>query len=339
MFRAPEARLLPTLWMTDALFPLLQGKAMPWLPVLAVWSTALALLALLGWVGAALYPAGVARAQEGRVRLFMDRPGRAPRGRLLGGWLDRLAGASRRLAGPLLVKDLRAFFRDPNQWLQLLLLGALAAVYLLNFVYLKVANFSWFTLFTVNHVLIGLVLSGVAVRFVFPAVSLEGRAWWIIRSAPIRLGDFLHAKLLINFVPLAGMGLFLSVLSCLVIDVPGIFVVLSAGMVLVLSLVVSALGVGLGAVYPRFTVENIAKIPTGIGGVAFMITSSCYVIGSLLASFYPTFVLFELPRRLNHPVARLDWLVASLLATLVLAVAGSWVPMAIGRRQLARRED
>ena len=340
MFSAPESRYLPTLWMTEALYPVLTQKPISGLlPALGVWTSAAALVAISGWVGTSLYRNAYARAQEGRLRWRMGKRETKDRGRFMGGWLDRLGGLPGRLTGSLLVKDLRVFMRDTNQWLQLLLLGALAAVYLLNFIYLKVANFSWFTLYTVNHVLMGLVISGIAVRFVFPAVSLEGRAFWIIRSAPVRLGAFLHSKLLIHFFPLAGLAVFLSVLSCTVIGVPLVFVAISAALMLTMTLGVCALGVGIGALHPRFTAENPAKIPTGIGGVVFMITSMAFVIIFLLASFYPTFVLYTIPRRLENPVHRPFWMFTSLVVLLLLGIAAAWLPMALGKRKLQKLED
>jgi ABC-2 type transport system permease protein len=339
IFRAPESPYLPTLWMTDALFPVMQSKPVPiWLPVLGVWSTAAALVAISGWVCTALYSKGFARAQEGRTRSIIGTSDAATRGRVLGGWLDRLGGLTG-FTGKILVKDLRVFFRDTNQWLQLLLLGALAAVYLLNFVYLKVANFSWFTLYTVNHVLMGLVLSGIAVRFVYPAVSLEGRAFWVIRSAPVDLSAFMHSKLLVHFVPLATLGVMLSVLSCSIIGVPFAFTVLSVALILILSLGVCTLGVGVGALHPRFNVENPAKIPTGLGGVTFMITSMGFVVAFLLTSFYPTFILFRWPRKLHDPITKPAWFWASIVFSALLAVAVTWIPMYLGRRKLQQRED
>jgi ABC-2 type transport system permease protein len=337
MFRTPESRYLPTQWMTEFLFPLLQGRASPgWLPALGVWSTAGGLCALSGWIGTALYLDAYDRAQVGRVRHSAFRAGGQ---RLLGPWLDRLVRPSGRLTGPLLVKDIRVFLRDTNQWLQLLLLGALAAVYVLNFSYLKLAEFSWFTLYTINHAMVGLVLAGVAVRFVFPAVSLEGRAWWVVRSAPVELKDFLHSKLLIHFAPLAGLGVFLSVLSCVVIGAPLAFAVGSVALVSTAALCISAIGVGIGAVYPKFEAENPAKIPTGVGGVAFMISSMTFVLVFLLTSVYPTFVLYHWPQRLQDPIGRPTWFFGSLAALVVLAVLGSWLPMWLGNRALSRRED
>ncbi len=336
MFRTPESEYLPTNWMTEFLFPLLEGRSPPsWLPAIGIWITAGALCAMGGWIGTALYLNAYDRAQTSRVRYG---PGRATKGRMLGVWLDRTGAALGRLTGSLLVKDLRVFLRDTNQWLQLLLLGALAAVYVLNFSYLKLAEFSWFTLYTINHAMVGLVLSGVAVRFVFPAVSLEGRAWWIVRSAPVRLSRFMHSKLLIHFVPLAALGVLLSVLSCTVIGAPLAFSAISVGLVLFVSLCICAIGVGIGAVYPKFTAENPAKIPTGVGGVAFMIVSMSFVLVFLLASVYPTFVLYRWPERLADPVARPGWLMASVGTIVVLAVLGNWLPMWLGHRFLSRHE-
>ena len=47
----------------------------------------------------------------------------------------------------------------------------------------------------------GFVMATVSVRFVFPAVSAEGAAFWIIRTAPISLRDFLWSKFWTGLVP------------------------------------------------------------------------------------------------------------------------------------------
>jgi len=333
MFRGPESSWLPTSWMTSFLFPLLLGKQVSsWLPALGVWSTAAALTVMAGWVGTPLYRRAYDQAQQGRVHRSEAKP---LRGRWLGRWLDRMVGGH--LTGSLLVKELRVFMRDPNQWLQLVLLGALAAVYVLNFSYLKLSEFSWFTLYIVNHAMLGLVMAGVAVRFVFPAVSLEGRAWWIVRTAPVSLRAFMHAKLVVYFVPMVFLGLSLALVSALVIGVPLFFVILSTAIVLVLALVVTSLGVGIGALFPRFTVENPAKIPTGIGGVTFMIVSMGFVLVFLLSTVYPSFVLYRWPEHAS--IGKPLWFWSSVGALVLLSVGGMWLPMFLGYRKLRRRED
>ena len=85
------------------------------------------------------------------------------------------------------------FLRDVSQWSQLLLLLALVLVYLYNFRVLDLDRNPYMSGMIknvyafVNLAMAGLVMSTVCARFVFPAVSAEGAAFWIIRTAPISL--------------------------------------------------------------------------------------------------------------------------------------------------------
>ncbi len=119
----------------------------------------------------------------------------------------------------LLIKDVKVFLRDVTQWSQLLLLLALVVMYLYNFQVLDldripymagvIKNFYAF----LNLGLAGFVMATVAARFVFPAVSSEGAAFWIIRTAPITSRDFLWSKFWSGLVPLLLMSLTLTVVA------------------------------------------------------------------------------------------------------------------------------
>ena len=108
----------------------------------------------------------------------------------------------------LLIKDLKVFLRDVSQWSQLLLLLALMLVYLYNFRVLDLDRIPYMSGFLknvyafLNLAMAGFVMSTVTVRFVFPAVSAEGAAFWIIRTAPISLRDFLWSKFWTGLVPM-----------------------------------------------------------------------------------------------------------------------------------------
>src|SRR5213075_1479328 len=107
----------------------------------------------------------------------------------------------------LLVKDLKIFLRDVSQWSQLLLLVALVLVYLYNFRVLDLNRIPYMAGFVknvyafVNLGMAGFVMATVCARFVFPAVSAEGNAFWIIRTSPISFSDFLWSKFWIGLVP------------------------------------------------------------------------------------------------------------------------------------------
>src|SRR5262249_27834829 len=91
---------------------------------------------------------------------------------------------------------------------QLLLLLGLVLIYLYNFRVLDLQRIPYMSGFVknvyglVNLGMAGFVLATVAVRFVFPAVSAEGAAFWIIRTSPVSLGDFLWSKFWSGVVPI-----------------------------------------------------------------------------------------------------------------------------------------
>ncbi len=335
MFRTPASPYMPSFWAAEVLYSRLRNLPVPWLQLACLATSAGALVAIAGWTGAALFPAAFSRAQQGRSRAAGTAPPAG--GRLLGRWLDYPSSPAGR-GWVFLAKEARVFFRDPNQWLQLLLLGALAAVYMLNFYYLKAANFSWYVLYTVNHVLLGLVLAGIAVRFVFPSVSLEGRAWWVIGTSPISMGEFLHAKLLVHLVPMCMLAACLAAASCAMIGVPLFFGTMSVALMLMVSWGISCLAIGIGAIWPRFKVENPAKIPTGTGGISYMILSLGYVMLQLLASVYPGMVFAQWPKRLQNPIGRPGWFFGALAFMVFLQASSTWLPMWLGRRRLEKYE-
>ena len=65
----------------------------------------------------------------------------------------------------------------------------------------------------VNLAMAAFVMSAIAVRFVFPAVSAEGRAFWIVRTAPVSLATFLWSKFWTGLVPILLLAEALTIAS------------------------------------------------------------------------------------------------------------------------------
>ena len=110
------------------------------------------------------------------------------------------------------VKEIKTFFRDKSQWSQIFLVVGLIAIYLYNFSVFPLEKgmlkmeYLQNLLSFLNMALAAFVLTAVSARFVFPAVSIEGDAFWIVKSSPVTLRGFLWIKFLVYFLPL----LFLS---------------------------------------------------------------------------------------------------------------------------------
>jgi ABC-2 type transport system permease protein len=180
-------------------------------------------------------------------------------------------------------KDALLFRRDPAQWTQLLMLAALAAVYLISVHNLPLDSpFIKNLISFLNIGLAGFVLASVALRFVFPAVSLEGASWWILRSSPLDVGTILWGKFWAGFPPLAVLGVGLVWASNRLLGVAPFFVRLSNVTLLGLAVVLCGMGVGFGALFPKFNVENVAAIESSPGGLLYMVTA-LFTIAATLA--------------------------------------------------------
>jgi ABC-2 type transport system permease protein len=183
---------------------------------------------------------------------------------------------------PILVKDMKTFFRDTNQWVQIFLLIPLLLVYLFNLYRLPLDTFYLKNLIAfLNIGLAGFVVSAVALRFAFPAISLEGQNFWILRAAPIETKKIIYTKFLFAFLPLIFFALLIAVFSNIFLKVENIIFLFSTLVILISALVLTGLALGLGAIYPKFKVENIPQIETSQGGI-FYILSALFYIGLCL---------------------------------------------------------
>lgn len=199
----------------------------------------------------------------------------------------------------LLFKDAAAFFRDPSQWSQLLLLLAVVAVYLYNVRVLPLdpgGGTGWFLrnlLAFLNVALVGLVASALAARFVLPGVSLEGDTLWLLRASPLTVRELLWAKFWSGFVPMVVVAESLVLFSNVYLDTTMMMSVLSVVAVLFLSAAIVGLAVGLGAAHPRFDAVDGGQVTAGYAGFLFMVLSASLVLVSVTVLAWPVYYSFR----------------------------------------------
>jgi ABC-2 type transport system permease protein len=284
VLRTPTSPWLPSEWATDAIMTYLRG-GFDALPLLLLWSTAAAFVTLGAVAHARLYATGFTRAQEGAERFIRGGFWRWSLGYLLA----PLPVAKREFV----LKDIRLFFRDTQQWSQLILLAVLVVVYLFNIKALPLFRgeqvpFFFITLVSfLNLGLSGFVLASIAARFIFPAVSLEGRQMWLLRSSPLDLRALLWSKYWVGTVPLLVLALLLTGLTNVLLKVTPFMMVVSLATICALTLAIAAMALGFGALYPQFETENAAQIPTSFGGLVFMMSTIALLAAVIVALARP----------------------------------------------------
>src|SRR2546425_7937844 len=231
-----------------------------------------------------MFATGFTKAQEGAERFVRGTFWRWTVGSLL----TPLAVAKREFV----LKDIKLFFRDTTQWSQLILLAVLVVVYVFNIKALPLHRGEPVGFFYVNLVsflnlgLAGFVLASIAARFIFPAVSLEGRQMWLLRSSPPDLKALLWSKYWVGTLPLLALGLLLTGMTNALLEVSTFMMVMSLATMAALTLAIAAMALAFGTLYPQFETENAAQIPTSFGGLVFMMATIALlagVIGSVWA--------------------------------------------------------
>ena len=331
----PGSPLLPTTWAFDSLNAALSGrKGEAFFHLSLAWSCAAALAFIATWVAGAFYFAGYTKAQTTAERLFPLRNGlRGNRHR----FLERLSGPAWAFA----VKEFRTFFRDQTQWPQLFLIAALIMIYLYNFSVLPLGSSPIRTIYLqnifsfLNMGLAAFVLTAVAARFVYPAVSFEGDAFWIVRAAPISLRTFLWVKFTVYYLPLLILAEILIVSSNILLEVTPFMMALSVVTVFLMVPGVVALGVGLGAAYPDFQSENPAQSVTSFGGLLFMLLAAGFIALVIVLEAGPVYAVFMAGFR-GRSLSGLQWvwLVVSFSLVLLLCILAVLLPMRLGERRL-----
>jgi len=329
--QTPVTPLLPSFWAGETLFTAL-GGGVDWLHAGALWTTALAFTVFARMSFARQYFAAWSKAQEARKARFT-------RLRLLEVLVSR--APLRPPVRSLLLKDLKIFLRDTTQWSQLLLLLALALVYLYNFRVLDLERIPYMSGVVknvyafVNLGLAAFVLSAVAVRFVFPAVSAEGPAFWIVRSSPVGMRSFLWSKFWTGLVPILLLALGLTVVSNEFLGAATFLKILSAVAIVVMSVSLVGLAAGMGAKHPRFGAENLTQVAGSYGGIAFMILAVLFIVAVVALLAWPS-LAYILHQYRGEPIPplRQALMAASLLAALALSAVTFWVPMRQGVRAL-----
>ncbi len=266
---APSSPWLPSEWVAESIVGFLQGDAV-WQPLLRLWAVAGVLTGVGQWLHTRGWRRAFSLAQEGA-----NQRGTATSARP---WLDRALRKLGPLRRELVLKELRVFSRDSTQWSQLVMLGVLLVVYVANVRYLPLSGAGLTTLLRnlipfLNLALAGFVLASIAARFVFPSVSLEGRALWLLQSSPLPMRELLWAKFWVGVIPLLVLALLLVGATNLLLGVTPFVHAVSLAAIVGLVFPLTALALSYGTFYPRFDSENAAQIPTSFGGLLFMMSA------------------------------------------------------------------
>jgi len=320
-----ESPYIPSYWITESIAPLLKGQPPNTFYTFLLLSFGAFLLILSGAIGNRLFSNNLERIQPSvRHRIKESTVGFYPRSILAVFW-----------------KDVKIFFRDAGQWSQLLIIGALILVYVYNFRTIPIRTFSEIfplmkeLMVLINMVMAGLVLSAVSARFLYSAVSLEGMSFWIIRTSPVSVEKILWSKFLYGFIPVTFILLTVVFITNMAMGADSLLMLLSGITIFILCISISGLGIGMGAIYPKFKYENIASISMSPGGMFFMLIAFALILLTVSIEAW-SFFSYKKTVLSGSEISYLQiaQFVMSVFLIITLNSLAFFIPMKLGKKRL-----
>jgi len=336
----PLTKIGPSAWMHSATQTLFDGdplaSLLKLLPLLAIIVAGFGIMHLLATTYYRRSWQGSLEAVENQV-LGLE-------------WLRRVIVWPFRLASPefrvIAQKEVTVFFRDPAVFSQVFMMIAIVFVYGYNLTILPLKDLPSLysgeindTMVYFNGPFIGFILAAISMRFVYPSISMEGRAFWAVKASPVPASRLLRVKFILYLVPIMGLGLLLCGISNSIFSVTSPYLFwISFFNVTLMSVVITSLAIGLGTVYARFDADNPLKISGSFGGFAFMISCALYVANLLVLEAYPMFRLYF--HRYYPITGRGGWVFITLSFVLLLICSAVWTiaPLMRARDTIERYE-
>jgi ABC-2 type transport system permease protein len=331
--QTPLSPVLPSTWSYDSFRAALSGGIGSALFNTALsWCFAGTMVFILTVVADAVYFKGFSKTQAASVRLFKN-------GDADWQFFNFLPSPVKSFT----IKEIKTFLRDQTQWSQLFLIAALVVIYVYNFKVLPIDKSPIKTVYLQNlfsFLNMGLalfVLTAVAARFAYPAVSMEREAFWIVKTSPLSLKAFLWIKFFIYYFPLLILTEILIIATNILLNVTPFMMALSIITVFLLVPGIVAMGIGLGAAYPDFKAENPTQTVTSFGGLMFMILCAGYIGVIILLEAGPVYNLFMADiREKIIPLGVWLWIAASFSAVLIFSLLAIILPMRFGEKRLSK---
>ncbi|MGM0598514.1 MAG: putative ABC transporter permease subunit [Candidatus Rifleibacteriota bacterium] len=197
-------------------------------------------------------------------------------------------------------KEITTFLRDPAIFSQIFMMAAIVFVYGYNLTILPLKDIPSLysgelndTLVFLNGPFIGFILASIGMRFVYPSISMEGRAFWAVKSSPVKPGRILFIKFIVYLIPMLLVGIVLCAVTNSIFTVTSdILWWMSFINVGLISIVITALAISVGSIHADFAADSPLKIAGSYGGFIYMILSGLYIFNLIALEAYPMYRFF-----------------------------------------------
>jgi len=191
-------------------------------------------------------------------------------------------------------KDILVFLREPGQiihfatliFLTLIFIWSLTGIRFIGFGNIYLQTLIYLSIFLFNLLLI----TTLSLRFIFPLISLEGEAFWKIKSSPIILSHYIRSKLWLPGVIILALSLGLGYFSNYKLGFN--LKLLSMILNLLAAVTIIAINFGMGGLYANYKEKNAIRLSSSQGATLSFLINILFMLILIAILFSPLSGLF-----------------------------------------------
>jgi ABC-2 type transport system permease protein len=190
----------------------------------------------------------------------------------------------------LLKRDFWMFVRDPIQRLHLLMMGILIITFVWSLQAVESPSLLPGTRtagILILYLFNGFLLASLALRFVFPAVSMEGAAFWSVRVSPVSLARLYWLKFAIATLFIVTVGEGLAIAALPVISFHPSAAWLFSGATALMGLGITSVNIGAGAYFAALKESNPLRVASSQGASLTFLATIVYLLLMSAALVFP----------------------------------------------------
>ena len=196
----------------------------------------------------------------------------------------------------LLKKEFWQFVREPSQWIHLGIISILVVTFVASIAQVDLNQTVPF-LQTVSYIVVFLfnafLVASVALRFVYPGISIEGVNFWSVLSAPLNSRKVFWLKYVTAFVPTFAISEALVLFSHRTLAHYSILVPVALLVMLCVTIALVSLNLGAGSYFTNFKEKNPIRVASSQSATVTFLISILYISVVVGLLFIPYNKYFE----------------------------------------------
>ena len=193
-------------------------------------------------------------------------------------------------ANVLVKKEFIQFFREPSQWIHLGIVAILVITFSVSVAgidfkqplpsyqtssYLVLLMFSFF------------LITSIALRFVYPNMSIEGMSFWSILSAPVSRKRVFWIKFSIAFTPLLVLSELMVIYTHWSLQKYGAVIIAAVVMMVCCTFALVSLNHGAGTLFANYREKNPIRVSSSHGATFTFLLCLSYLVILVAILFFP----------------------------------------------------